>query len=224
MVAYSTPKQRLLSAFARIGKAVSSPRRLDLLDLLSQAEKTVEELAEAAGISVKNTSAHLRTLREARLVETRQEGTYVHYRLASEEVRRFLRQLQDLARLRLPEVELVIRDFYEDPDGLEPLSAGELMERVEKGEVTVVDVRPLDEYEAGHIAGARSIPLADLKDRIGELAPGREIVAYCRGPYCMLSIEAVQVLREHGFGARLMKEGVAAWRREGGAVSVGIEE
>lgn len=214
-----SPKNRLLDEFARIGKAVSSPRRLDLLDLMAQGEKTVEELADAAGLSVKNTSAHLRTLREARLVETRREGTFIHYRPAGPEVSAFLRALQDLARRRLPAADAIVRRFYEDPDGLEPVSGDELLRRMQAGDVTVLDVRPADEFAAGHVPGARSIPLKELRARLEELPRDQEIVAYCRGPYCTLSIEAVRLLRDRGLRARIMPEDVPEWRLEGRPVA-----
>lgn len=214
-----SPKNRLLDEFARIGKAVSSPRRLDLLDLMAQGEKTVEELADAAGLSVKNTSAHLRTLREARLVETRREGTFIHYRPAGPEVFAFLRALQDLARRRLPAADAIVRRFYQDPDGLEPVSGGELLRRMQAGDVTVLDVRPADEFAAGHVPGARSIPLKELRARLEEIPRDQEVVAYCRGPYCTLSIEAVRLLRDRGVRARIMPEGVPQWRLEGRPVA-----
>ena len=214
-----SPKNRLLEEFARIGKAVSSPRRLELLDLLAQGEKSVEELADAAGLSVKNTSAHLRTLREARLVETRREGTFVHYRPAGPEVFRFVRTLQELAHHRLPTVGDLVRRFYEDPDGLEAVSGEDLLRRLGAGDVTVLDVRPRDEFAAGHVPGACSIPFGELEDRLEELSPEQEIVAYCRGPYCMLSIQAVRLLRGRGFRARMMPEGVPDWTLQGRTVA-----
>lgn len=214
-----SPKNRLLDEFARIGKAVSSPRRLDLLDLMAQGEKTVEELADAAGLSVKNTSAHLRTLREARLVETRREGTFIHYRPAGPEVFAFLRALQELARRRLPAADAIVRRFYQDPDGLKPVSGEELLRRMQAGDVTVLDVRPADEFAAGHVPGARSIPLKELRARLEELPRDQEVVAYCRGPYCTLSIEAVRLLRDRGVRARIMPEGVPQWRLEGRPVA-----
>jgi len=223
MAPSSSPKSRLLDEFARIGKAVSSPRRLDLLDLLSQGEKSVEALADAAGLSLKNTSAHLKTLREARLVESRREGTFVHYRPAGPEVYRFLRALQELAHLRLPAVGDLVRRFYEDPDGLEPVSGRELLRRMEAGGVTVLDVRPRDEFAAGHVPGARSVPLRELEERLGELPSEQEIVAYCRGPYCMLSIEAVRMIRELGLQARIMPEGIPEWKLQGHPVAEGTE-
>lgn len=216
-----SPKQRLNREFARLGKAVSNPGRLELLALLAQGEKPVQILAEGSGLSAKNTSAHLRTLRDARLVETRREGTYVYYRIAAPEVFHFLGCLQKLGHARLAEVERVAEEYYADPDGLEPVGPDALLERVRLAEVTVLDVRPADEYEAGHVPGARSVPLAELERRLEEIPRDREVVAYCRGPYCMLSVDAVELLRTRGFQARLMKEGVPEWRAAGRAVETG---
>jgi rhodanese-related sulfurtransferase/DNA-binding transcriptional ArsR family regulator len=210
--------------FARIGQAIASPRRLDLIDLLAQGEKTVDQLAHLAGLGVKNTSAHLRILANARLVETRRDGTHVYYRLAGDEVFRLLRELQDAARLRLPEVRQVLKEYYEDPNGLEPVGPDDLLRRAQAGEVTVLDVRPPDEYRAGHIPDARSIPLPGLRQRLAELPAGRAVVAYCRGPYCLLSVEAVAMLRQHGFDASVLRHGVADWRAEGRPVAVGSGE
>lgn len=210
-----SPKQRLLAEFARIGKAFSSPRRLDLLDLLSQGEMDVETLATRSGLTVKNTSAHLRTLRENRLVETRREGTRVYYRLASDGVFRFLRELQCLARSRIAEVDRVIEEFYDDPEGLEAVGCDELLRRVDAGEVTLLDVRPRDEYAQGHVPGARSVPLDELRRCLDELPADEEVVAYCRGPYCMLSVEAVEILRTEGFRARILKDGIPDWKAAG---------
>lgn len=218
-----SPKARLYREFARMGKALSSPRRVDLLDLLSQGEMDVETLATRSGLTGKNTSAHLRTLRECRLVETRKEGTRVYYRLAGEEVFTFLRELQRLAGERLAEVDRVVREFYRDPDGLEPVTPDELLRRMDAGEVVLLDVRPEDEYRAGHIPGARSVPMAELRQRLRRLPRDREIVAYCRGPYCLLSVEAVALLRREGFGARLMRGGLPDFRAAGHTVASGAE-
>lgn len=214
-------KDPLYAQFARIGTAVASPRRIELLDLLSQGEKTVETLAEQSSTPLKNTSAHLRVLREARLVDTRRDGTYVYYRLAGEDVFRFLRELQGLARSRLAEVEHVTRLYIDDRDELEPVSLGELRRRMRDGDITVIDVRPEDEFRSGHIAGALSIPVAQLKRRLTEIPKRREVVAYCRGPYCVYSVEAVDLLRKHGFRARRADEGLPDWRARALPVAAG---
>lgn len=205
-------KDPLYTQFARIGHAVASPKRLELLDLLSQGEKTVETLAEQASLPLKNASAHLRVLRQARLVETRRDATYVYYRLASEDVFRFLRELKTLARGRLAEVEQVARLYLDDRDEMEPVSLAELRRRMRAGDVTVIDVRPEDEFRSGHIPGALSIPVAQLKRRLAEIPKKREVVAYCRGPYCVYSVEAVGILRKHGYRARRAEEGLPEWR------------
>ena len=214
-------KDPLYAQFARIGHAVSSPKRLELLDLLSQGEKTVETLAEQSSMPLKNTSAHLRVLRQARLVDTRRDATYVYYRLASEDVSRFLRELQSLARVRLAEVEQVARLYIDDRDVMEPVSLDELRRRMRDGDVTVIDVRPEEEFRAGHIPGARSIPVAQLKRRLSELPKKKEIVAYCRGPYCVYSVEAIAILRKHGYRARRADEGLPEWRANSLPVTTG---
>lgn len=214
-----TVKQELLRHFARIGKAVASPPRLQLLDLLSQSEKSVETLARQAGLSVTNTSNHLRALREASLVATRREGQQILYRLASPAVHRFLRSLQEIAYEQLAEVRELVRDYLEDPEGLEPLDARRLHERMKEGDVVVLDVRPGDEYASGHIPGAVSIPLDELERRLAELPENREIVAYCRGPYCLMAVEATEMLRARNLSVRRMEEGVPEWRSLGLPVS-----
>jgi rhodanese-related sulfurtransferase len=213
-------KDPLYAQFAVMGHAVASPKRVELLDLLSQGEKTVEQLAEQTATPVKNTSAHLRILRQARLVDTRREGTFVHYRLAGEDVFRFLRSLQALGRSRLADVERVTRLYIDGRDALEPVTLAELRRRVRDGD-TIIDVRPKDEYRAGHIPGALSIPVAQLKRRLGELPRKREVVAYCRGPYCVYSVEAVRILRRHGYRARRADAGLPDWRASGLPVAAG---
>jgi rhodanese-related sulfurtransferase len=214
-------KDPLYAQFARIGHAVASPVRIELLDLLAQGEKTVERLAEHSGTAIKNTSAHLRVLRQAHLVETRKDGTYVHYRLADVGVSQFVRDLQELGRARLAEVERVARQYLDGRDELQPVTLGELRRLVRDAGVTVIDVRPQDEYEAGHIPGAVSIPVAELKQRLRELPKRREVVAYCRGPYCVFALEAVTLLRKRGFKARRSEEGWPAWRDAGHPVAIG---
>lgn len=212
-------KDPLYAQFARIGHAVASPVRVEMLDLLSQGEKSVETLAGETATSVKNASAHLRVLRHARLVETRRQATWVHYRLADDSVARFVRELQQLARGRLAEVEQVARRYIEDKDGFDAVTLPELRRLVRKGEVTVVDVRPRQEFDSGHIPGALSIPVAELKRRLRELPRKREVVAYCRGPYCVFSLEAVTLLRKRGFKARRTDDGLPGWRQAGNPVT-----
>ncbi len=214
-------KDSLYEQFARIGKAVASPKRIELLDLLCQGERSVEALAQAANMPVKNTSAQLKELRLARLVETRREGTRVYYRLADDAVCGFFFTLRDLARTRLTEVEQIARDYFESPDHLEPVRQEDLLSRAQSGEVVVVDVRPREEYEAGHIPGAISLPLPELEDRLSELPQENEIVAYCRGPYCVLAPEAVTIMRARGFRARRLEEGFPEWRAAGLPVTAG---
>lgn len=220
-MAHRELKDPLYAQFARIGHAVSSPKRLELLDLLSQGEKTVETLAEQSSMPLKNTSAHLRVLRQARLVDTRRDATYVYYRLASEDVSRFLRELQALARGRLAEVAQVARIYIDDRDEMEPVSLGELRRRLREGDVTVIDVRPEEEFRSGHIPGALSIPVAQLKRRLSEVPKKKEVVAYCRGPYCVYSVEAVGILRKHGYRARRADEGLPEWRASSLPVTTG---
>lgn len=217
-------KRRLFDEFARIGQAVSSAPRLLLLDLLAQGEKTVERLSEQSGLGVKNTSAHLARLRTAKLVETRRDGTHIHYRLADPLVFDFVRALQLLGATRLPEVGELIRDSLERPDDLDGLEASELMRRVREGEVVLLDVRPRDEFLAGHLPGAVSVPLEELEDWVGGGDPGREVIAYCRGPYCVFAQEAVASLRAHGVEARRVTWGLPDWRAEGLPVEEGTGE
>jgi rhodanese-related sulfurtransferase len=208
-------KDSLYAQFARLGHAVSSPKRLELLDLLSQGEKTVEQLAEQTATAVKNTSAHLRALRQARLVETRRDGTYVWYRLADDAVASFLAALQALGRDRYAELREVTESYLDRRDTLEPIVPEELRRRLAAGDVTLIDVRPADEFAAGHIPGALSMPVAELAGRLRELPKRTEIVAYCRGPYCVFAVTAIELLRQRGYRARRLIESVPGWRARG---------
>ena len=221
MSAHREFKDALYAQFARIGHALASPKRIELLDLLGQGEKTVERLAVDTAMPVRNASAHLRVLRHARLVETRRDGAYVHYRLADDDVFRVLRALEALGHHRLADVQQVVRLYLDDHDQLEPVTLAELRRLMRSGDVTVVDVRPVQEFEAGHIAGARSVPVAELKRRMRELPKSKEVIAYCRGRYCVYSLDAVTLLRKHGYRARRADEGLPDWRAAGLPVASG---
>lgn len=214
-------KDRLYTQLARLGHAVSTPKRIELLDLMAQGEKTVEQLAEQAATPLKNTSAHLRVLRQARLVETRRDGQRVWYRLADEHVAAFLAALQRLGRQRYAEVREVVEAYLDRRDQLEPVPPGELRRRIRHGDVTLIDVRPADEFAAGHISGALSLPVTELPRRMRELPKEKEIIAYCRGPFCVYAVEAVELLRRRGFRARRFVEGLPAWRARGYPVAQG---
>jgi rhodanese-related sulfurtransferase len=214
-------KDAIYEQFARIGKAVAAPKRLELLELLSQGPRTVEALAEQASLSVANASQHLQVLRAARLVDADKKGLYVEYRLADEQVGTFLRELRGLAEARLAELDQVTTAYMTERGAMEPVGGDELIRRVRSGEVTVVDVRPVEEFRAGHIPGALSIPITELRKRLAELPKRREIVAYCRGPYCVMAIEAVELLRKKGFRAQRIEQGVVDWRARGWRLETG---
>lgn len=205
-------KDRLYEQFARLGKALSSPRRLELLDLLAQGERTVEKLAAETGMSIANTSQHLQALRAARLLEVRRHGTYASYRLADEGVLQLWLALRTVAESRLAEIDHIVERYLQDRKSLQPVTAQELVERMKTGTVVLLDVRPAEEFAASHITEARSVPLAELKARLKEIPKRREIVAYCRGPYCVFADEAVTFLRQRGYRARRLEVGLPEWR------------
>jgi rhodanese-related sulfurtransferase len=207
-------KDALYEQFARIGHALSTPKRLEILDLLGQGERSVEVLAREANLSVPNASQHLKVLRSARLVDSRRDGAFVHYRLADPAVWRLWAALRDLGELRLAEIGELIRSLSAD-EGLELVDRPTLWRLAQEGQVTVLDVRPRVEYEAGHIPGAISVPLEDLERRLSEIPGDQPVVAYCRGPYCVLAVQAVELLRRHGFAARRMVDGFPEWREDG---------
>jgi rhodanese-related sulfurtransferase/DNA-binding transcriptional ArsR family regulator len=222
----ATKRQRSLKSavfeqIARIGQAASSPSRLELLELLSQGARTVEALATQTGQSVAATSHHLQVLRRACLVDAEKAGLFVTYRLAHPQVETFLLEIRRLAESRLAEIQHLTRTFLESRGALEPVDNEELVRRVRRGEVTVIDVRPREEYAAAHIPGAISLPLADLPTRLQELQKRREVVAYCRGPYCVMALDAVDLLRRKGFRARRLEQGVSEWRARGWRVESG---
>jgi rhodanese-related sulfurtransferase/DNA-binding transcriptional ArsR family regulator len=216
-------KDRLYEAFARTAKALASPKRVELLEILAQGEHSVESLSDATGMTVTNTSAHLQVLARGRLVETRREGTKIFYRLSGDDVAAFVVALRNLARSRLGEVDQVVRDYFVARDALEPVGRAELVTRLEEGKVVVLDVRPADEFGWGHIPGALSVPLDQLDAALARLPKRREIVAYCRGPYCVLAPQAVEQLRAKGYRARRLADGFPEWRLAGLPVAIGEE-
>lgn len=213
-------KDQLFEQFARIGKSLSNGRRLQILELLAQSPRTVERLARDAGLSVANTSQHLQVLRRANLVTVKREGLYARYSLASDEVLQICISIRRLGEQHLSDVRRLVETYLSARAILEPMSCRDLLRKLKEKSVFVLDVRPREEYEAGHIAGARSIPLSSLKARLREIPRKQEIVAYCRGPYCVLADEAVRLLRARGYRAVRLAEGFPEWKAEVHPVAV----
>ncbi|MBO0763511.1 MAG: ArsR family transcriptional regulator [Hyphomicrobiaceae bacterium] len=211
----ATPKRDLYAQFAAVAKAIANEHRLELLELVAQGERSVEAVAERAGLSVANASQHLQQLRRAGLVAARRHAKFVLYRLADDGVLAMLAAMHRVAERNGGAVERILRSYFHDRDDLEPVSRGELQRRMKEGLVVVLDVRPEDEYALGHLPGARSVPLSQLKRVLLKLDRNTEIVAYCRGPYCVLSFEAVAQLRKLGFKARRLEAGLPEWRAAG---------
>lgn len=208
-------KDILYEQVARVGKALASPKRLELMELLAQGEKPVEALADAVCVDIKLASAHLRALREARLVLSRRDGKRIYYRLSGSDVAELGVVLRQVAEGHLLELDLALKQMMADPDVLVKVGRKELLAQAKRGEVVVIDVRPLEEYETAHLPHARSMPLSELAQRLVELPRSAQIVAYCRGPFCVMSDEAVALLKKHGFDARKTKDGVSEWRAAG---------
>lgn len=208
-------KHELFSQFARVGKALSNANRLKILDFLAQGEHSVEALARACSLSVANTSQHLQQLRQTGLVAARKQGQLVYYRLAGDQVVDLVGTVRKVAEHTLADVERLVNAYLTVKDSLESLPRKELLERAQRGLVTVLDVRPPQEFAAGHVPGALNVPISELGKRLDELPAGQEIVAYCRGPYCVLAYEAVAKLREHGFKARRLEDGFPEWKNAG---------
>jgi rhodanese-related sulfurtransferase len=208
-------KDSIYEQFGRVGKALSSPRRIELLDLLSQGPRTVEALAGLTGQSIANTSHHLLVLRASGLAASTKAGVFVTYRLAGDVVLQFFDALRQVAEARSAEIGRLTHTFLRERGLVEELDREALIGRVRRGEVVVLDVRPPEEYRAGHIPGAVSMPIGELERRLGELPEGREVVAYCRGPYCVMAVDAVRVLRSRGFQAVRLDESVWQWRQRG---------
>jgi rhodanese-related sulfurtransferase len=213
-------KDRLYGQFARIGKALSSPHRLEILELLAQGERTVDSLATELGLSLANTSQHLQALRQAALVESRKAGLFVSYRLADQAVFGLSAAIRTVAERQLADLERLVREHFGDRSDAEAVEMHELLKRSRSKQVVVLDTRPPNEYAAGHIAGAISVPIDDLQRRLRELPKGKDYVAYCRGPYCVYADRAVDILRANGRQARRLREGFPEWRAAGLPVTV----
>jgi rhodanese-related sulfurtransferase len=208
-------KQRIYELFSRIAKALAAPARLELLDVLLQGERSVDALARATQLSVPNASQHLQVLATARLVDSRRQGQRVLYRVSDESVPALWHALRRTAEARLTELDAVVRDYMVGRDDFEPISRAELVRRLKAGTATLIDVRPLEEYEAAHIAGAASVPLEHIATFAKTVPKSRSIVAYCRGPYCVLALQAVTALRKRGIAARRLEDGVSEWQAAG---------
>ncbi len=213
----STPnvKSLLFAEFARVSKALASGNRLELLEFLAQGERSVDALAKMSGLSVANTSRHLQVLRQAGLVAARKEGLFVHYTVSGKGVIKLLAALQEVAQHNVAEVAKLVNTYLTSKDSLEPVSVGDLLDRMRSGLVTVIDVRPPEEYAAGHLSGAINVPLAELEKNLGKLPGSREVIAYCRGPFCLMSFEAVARLRSKGLKARRLETGFPEWKVAG---------
>lgn len=207
-----SPKLLLFRQFASVAKAVAHEHRLELLEALAQGERSVEALAGSTGLSMANASQHLQRMRRAGLVETRRNGKFVYYRLFDTAVLDLVVALTRIGERHIAEVDRIVRTYFDSRDAMEPVSRAELMTRMKKGDVQVLDVRPADEFEMAHIAGAINIPLAGLKRKLASLDPDKEIIAYCRGPWCVLSFEAVAMLRARGFRVRRLEDGLPEWK------------
>lgn len=214
-MAGSNFKGELFEQFARVGKALSSPNRLEILEFLAQGEKSVESLANACKMSVANTSQHLQQLRYAGLVTSRKDAQKVFYTLSDNKVVDLLGNIREIAERNLAEVDQLVAQFLKTKDDLEPVAANDLLKLVKAGEVTVIDVRPSDEYESGHVPGAINIPLKELEERLEELDLDKEVIAYCRGPYCVMAFDAVFKLRGKSFRARRLENGFPEWKNAG---------
>jgi rhodanese-related sulfurtransferase len=208
-------KDRLFQQLARVSKALANPHRLELVDLLAQGERTVEDLARLTDMPVANTSQHLKALREALLVTVRRDGSFSWYRLSDDQVLRVWQAIRVLGQAQFAEIDRLLKEFVSERETFESVSSAELLERMRRGDVVVLDVRPAEEYRAGHIAGARSVPIHELGRRLGRISKNREIVAYCRGPFCVYADEAVAKLRRRGYRARRLDVGLPDWRVAG---------
>lgn len=215
-----SPKQKLYEQFAIVAKALGHPQRLELIEHLAQGPRSVEALAMKLGLPIANVSQHLQTLRRAGLLSAERNGKFVNYRLVDDSGLAAFASVRTVAERHLAEVDRIVRGYFEARDDMEPVSRQELADRMRDGLVTVIDVRPPDEFALGHVPGAINVPLGDLPARLSELGKDKEVVAYCRGPWCVMSFEAVAALRSHGYAARRLADGMPEWRAAGMAVEV----
>lgn len=209
------PKREVFEQLARIGSALASGVRLELLELLAQGERSVEQLSALTGASVANASQHLQRLKQAGLIVARKQGQFVFYRIAGDEVVGMLSALSKVGEAHVAEIERIVRLYFSSKDDFEPVPPAELLDRARRGLVTVLDVRPPEEFASGHVPGALNIPVEQLARRLRDLPKGREVIAYCRGPFCLMSFEAVQLLRKKGIKARRLRDGMPEWRTAG---------
>jgi len=208
-------KQDLFTQFARVGKAMSNGNRLELLEFIAQGERSVDELAKVSGLSVANTSQHLQQLRQAGLIASTKQGLKVFYRLSGNDVIDLFNSLQNVAERHLADVQQLVNTFLTVKDDLEPIPATELLDRIKDGLITVLDVRPSEEYQSGHVPGAINVPLSELEEHLSQLDTKQEVVAYCRGPHCVLAFDAVEQLRQKGITAHRMEDGFPEWKSAG---------
>ena len=215
MASSESPKRLLFRQFATVAKAVAHEHRLELLEALAQGERSVDILAKRTGLSIANASQHLQQMRRAGLIASRREGKFILYRLLDPAVLELVAALTRIGERHVAEVDVIVREYFDGRDALEPITRKELLARMKQGNVQVLDVRPEDEFALGHLPGATSVPLDQLKRRLAKLDPTKEIIAYCRGPYCVLSFETVALLRKKGFKARRLEDGWPEWREAG---------
>ena len=218
----TSPKRSVFQQFAQTARTLGHPARIEIIELLAQGERSVEAVAERAGLTMATTSQHLQTLKRAGLVSARRDGKFILYSVAGNAVIDLVSAIRRVTEQHNAEMVRIVRGYFDERDGMEPVSREELLERARSGLVTVLDVRPADEYAAGHIPGAANIPLADLEERLGELGKDREIIAYCRGPYCVYAFEAVAALRQAGYEVRRLEDGLPQWRAAGLDIAQGV--
>lgn len=210
-----SPKREVFQQLARIGSALSSAVRLELLELLAQGERSVDQLSALTGATVANASQHLQKLKQAGLIVARKQGQFVFYRIAGDEVIGMLSAMSRVGEAHVAEIERIVRMYFLSRDDFEPVPPAELLDRARRGLVTVLDVRPPEEFASGHVPGALNIPVEQLARRLRDLPKGKEVIAYCRGPFCLMSFEAVQLLRKKGIKARRLQDGMPEWRTAG---------